>query len=565
MTPRSSLRPASRNARLSLSVATAVTAALAPVGVANLDTIAAAPATAVTAFRGSNGHTGAFAVIGPQSFALKYSVTADDDVNASVAVGADGTTYMASKDGVVRAISPSGVELWKSALGVATVGAPVLTPNGEQLLIGDQKGRVKAWNAHTGDGAWITPRYGQVLGAVAVGAEGRIWFASTDQRLISLDPDGALHWTVNMPADGIGSPAIGPDNSIYVATADQRLRKYSADGDPILATDLPYAPSTPPVVSGNSLITLGVNTEVIRVDGTNGAIVWRNSLGVRIRSMPAVGPDGVTYVGADDGRVVAIGADGATIWTAHTGGIILSSPAIDSTGTIYIGSGDAILYAFDRTGARIASYRAFDAIDSPITIGPDGTVFAGSRDNRLYALRDNSRRFASSPADRVGGDLLRDASTGKVYAMIDGTRRWIPDPITLGRLGLGSRLPSTVSASDLAKTPIGPDLPALTEGAVIRSTTGAVYRIVDAQRSWVPDGDPTAVDAPDQVIRTITISLPNGAAIKGTDDRVYVVEDGFRRWAQSAEALRTRGIEWSGVHLVTDAYRDAIPLGVPIP
>ena len=565
MTTSSSPQSAYRKALRSLTAATAVTAAFAPVGIAHLDTVAASPASSVTAFRGSAGHTGAFAVAGPQSFVLKYSVTADDDVNASVAVGADGTMYMASKDGVVRAISASGVEVWRSSLGTATVSAPVLTPNGERLIIGDQKGRVKAWNASTGDGAWITPRYGQVSSAVAIGAEDRIWFTSTDQRLISLNSDGTLHWTVTMPADGIGSPAIGPDNSIYVGTADQRVRKFSSDGDPLFATDLPYAPTTPPVVTANSMVTLGVNSEVIRIDGTNGAIVWRNSLGVRIRSIPAVGPDGVTYVGADDGRVVAIGNDGATVWTAHTGGTVLSSPAIDSTGTIYVGSGDAILYAFDRTGARIASYRAFDAIDSPITLGPDGTLYAGSRDNRLYALRDNSRRFTSSPADRVGGDLVRDASSGKVYAMIDGSRRWIPDPITLGRLGLGSRLPNTVSASDIAKIPLGADLPPLTDGAVIRSSTGAVYRIVDGQRTWVPEGDANAVDAPDQVIRTVSIALANGAAFKGSDDRVYVVENGSRRWAQSADALRARGVSWAAVHLVTDDYRDSLPLGVPLP
>jgi outer membrane protein assembly factor BamB len=552
-------------ARLPLSVAVAVTAAFAPVGVAFPETISPLPSAVSTAFRGSSGHAGAFPAVGPRSLGLKYSVTTDADVNAAVVIGPDGVAYMASRDGVVRALSSAGVELWKSALGTDTVGAPVLTSTGDQIIIGDQKGRVKAFNAKTGDGAWVTPRYGQVLGAVTVGAEGRVWFTSTERRLIALDSDGELHRIVSMPADAIGSPALGPDNSLYVATSDQHLRKFSPDGDQLLAVELPYNASTAPVVSGASIVTIGVNTEIVRIDGSNGAILWRKSLGVRIRSMPAVGSDNVTYVGADDGRVVAIGADGTTLWTAQTGGAVLSAPAIDASGTVYVGSGDAILYAFDRTGARIGSFRAFDAIDSPITIGSDGTVFAGSRDNRLYALGDNSRRFASSPADRIGGDLIRDASTGKVYAMVDGTRRWIPDPITLGRLGLGSRVPTTLPSADLAKISEGPNLPPLTDGSIIRSSTGAVYRIIDGQRSWVADGDPSAVDAPDQLIRTVTMSSLNGAAIKGTDDRVYIVEDGFRRWAQSSGSLQLRNIAWSGVHLVTDTFRDSLPLGVPIP
>jgi len=558
-------RQIASRARTPLSIAAAVTAALAPIGVASLDVNAPTISTSITGFRGNGGHTGAFAVTGPQSLVLKYSVTADDDVNAAVAIGPDGIAYMASKDGVVRALSASGVELWKSTLQTPTVSAPVLTPNGDQVIIGDQRGRVKAFNAKTGDGLWVTPRYGQVLGAVTIGAEGRVWFTSTDQRLIGLDPDGSLHRLVTMPADAIGSPAVGPDNSLYVATSDQRLRKFSPDGDQIFATELPYAPSTAPVVNGASAVTVGVNTEVIRIDGSNGAVVWRKSLGARIRSMPAVSDHDVTYVGADDGRVVAIGRDGNTIWTAQTGGVVLSAPAVDATGNVYVGSGDAILYGFDRTGARIGTYRAFDAIDSPVTIGPDGTLFVGSRDNRLYAIRDNAKRFASSPADRIGGDLVRDATTGKVYAMIDGRRRWIPDAVTLGRLGLGSRIPITVTPAELTKISEGPSLPSLTEGSIIRSSTGAVYRISDGQRTWLVDGDPTAADAPDQVIRTVAMTPTNGAAIKGLDDRVYVIEDGFRRWAQSAEALRARNITWADVHLVNDALRDSLPVGVPIP
>lgn|GEM_PF-1158964 len=554
-----------RYSRVSLAIAAAVLSALAPAKAASLDTVALQGTGTVTAFRGSSGHTGAFSPTGPQSFALKFSVTADDDVNAGVAVGSNGTAYMVSKDGVVRAIAGSGAEVWKSAMGAATVGSPVLTRDSELLVIGDQQGRVKAWHAHTGEGAWVTPRNGQVLGAVAITENDRIWFLATDKRLFALNRDGSRHATVVMPDDGIGSPAIGPDGSVYVATMDRRLRKFSSDGDPMYATELPYVATSAPVVGPGSAVTISVATEVIRIDGSNGAIAWRKSLGVRIRSMPAVGPDGVTFVGADDGRVVAIDTQGATVWTVQTGGMVLSSPALDALGNVYVGSGDAILYALDKSGRRVDTFRAFDAIDSPITVGPDGTVFAGSRDNRLYAIRDNSRRFASSPVDRVGGDLVRDGATGKVYAMIDGTRRWIPDPVTFSRLGLDSRLPLTVSSSDLSKVPSGADLPALTDGATIRSSTGATYRIADGQRAWVPEGDATAVDAPDQVVRTVPLRTSNGIAIKGSDDRVYFVEDGVRRWAQSPAALQARGISWSAVHLVTDGVRDALALGAPIP
>ena len=76
-----------------------------------------------------------------------------------------------------------------------------------------------------------------------------------------------------------------------------------------------------------------------------------------------------------------------------------------------------------------------------LPLGADGTVYAGSKDNRLYALRDNVRSVAPSAADRISGEVVRDPGSGRVFVIVDGQRRFIPDPETQQLLGLTTPLP----------------------------------------------------------------------------------------------------------------------------
>ena len=96
--------------------------------------------TAVLGYRGSSQHSGQYAVAGPQSLKVDWYVAGVDDVNAPVAIRADGTIYTVSTDGVLRALSSSGTELWTSQLGTRSYGSPVLTREGDLVLVGDQKG-----------------------------------------------------------------------------------------------------------------------------------------------------------------------------------------------------------------------------------------------------------------------------------------------------------------------------------------------------------------------------------------------------------------------------------------
>ena len=208
-----------------------------------------------------------------------------------------------------------------------------------------------------------------------------------------------------------------------------------------------------------------------------------------------------------------------------------------------------------------------------MALGSDGTVFVGARDNRLYALKDNIRPFVQAPADRLSGDLVRDPSTGKVYVIVDGQRRYIPDPGTQLLLGLAGPLPTNLNASELARFPEGPALPSLGEGSVLRSSNGVVYAIRNGQRAWIHNLDEFAagnyrweavVAVEDRIVRTIPLALESGMLLRGAGDRVYLYDGSQRQWITTADAFAARGYTWSQVHFVSDATLQAIPEGAQL-
>jgi len=73
-----------------------------------------------------------------------------------------------------------------------------------------------AWAAG-GDVKWRVPLDGQyVLRPPAVGPDGNIAVASSDGRVYSVTPDGAVRWV--RPGAGDGGPSIGADGTVYVAS-----------------------------------------------------------------------------------------------------------------------------------------------------------------------------------------------------------------------------------------------------------------------------------------------------------------------------------------------------------
>ena len=514
----------------------------------------------------------AHAAVGPRQLSLAWYARTAGDVEGRPAVAADGSVYVAGTDGTIYGLAADGGLRWSIGAGAAVTGSVALGPEG-RLYVGDARGRFRA--IHSGDGSilWTLDGFASISSDPVV-HDGRVYFGTDAGDLIALEPDGRERFRLRAEAGITGPAAFGPEGDVLYTSHDGKLRRATAGGDGIWTAALDG-----PIVGGAALspdgatVYVGAGQSLVAVARDSGAVRWRFGMGADVLATPAVAPDGMVYIGADNGRFVAVSPAGPAVWQAQAGGGIRSSAAVSDEGSVYFGAGDAIVYAYDSQGNRLSTYRALDSVHGDAVLGADGTVFVGSRDNRLSAFRESARRFSESPADRLGGDLVRDPGSGRVYVIVAGRRRHIPDPATQLLLGLAGPLPMTLTATEANRYPEGPALPALREGSLVRAANGPLYVIRSGRRVWVSSLAAfqaagyrweDVLDLEDVVIRSIALQTEDGMLLKGGGERVYVLEGGQRRWVSTAAAFATRGFAWSNVHFVSDSLLGAIPEGASI-
>jgi outer membrane protein assembly factor BamB len=236
------------------------------------------------------------------------------------AIGADGTIYVGTVDGVLYAISPGGAFKWSYAAGNDR-SSPAVGPDGT-IYIGAQSGYLYAVNPN-GSFKWSKPT-GIADSSPAIGADGTIYVGGGPY-LYAFKPDGTQKWRYlagNVSGGMVySSPAIGPDGTIYVGCYN--IYFYTSD---LCAVD----------PAGNEK--------------------WKYATGGTFYSSPAIGADGTIYVGSQDHHLYAIKADGALRWVYPTAGSIsYSSPAIGPDGTVYVGDSDGWVYAINSSSKGLAA------------------------------------------------------------------------------------------------------------------------------------------------------------------------------------------------------------------
>lgn len=534
----------------------------------------AAPAGAAPepwpAFLGNARHTGLATVSGPRLLTLAWHTNTSDNVDTSPVIAGDGTVYLSSTGGTVQARFTDGGEKWSFNAGARLYASPVLGLDGE-VLIGDTRGRFRALDPDDGEVRWTVGNLGSIRATAAVSDDGTVFVGTEGGQLLALDSRaaGKEKYRVAARAGIVAAPAIAASGDVYWAALDGELRRMSSRGDIIWSVALDGQILSSPSIGDDGTVYVGAGTSILALSPDNGVVKWRVGPGAGVPTTPVIGPDGTVYAGAENGRLIAVAPSGTVRWEYQTGAPILGSAAVGADGTVYVGSGDATVYALAPTGQRLSTYRALDAVYGSISIGPNGVVYAGSRDNRLYALRDDVRSFSPSPGDRLGGDVVRDPGTGRVFVIVDGQRRYIPDPTTQLLLGLTTPLPRTLNSAELARYPEGAALPALAEGSLISAANGPIYAIRNGQRVWVRSLAEfveqgyrwDAVQAVEErVLRSLGLSLQEGMFLKGTGERVYLYTGGQRRWLATGQALAARG-DWSQVHFVSEATLRQLPEG----
>jgi hypothetical protein len=236
---------------------------------------------------------------------------------AAPAIGGDGTVYFKQTEGVLRALSPAGTELW-------------------------------SYTVSGGQGSY---------GGPAVGPDGTIYFPANDGAIHALNPTGSLRWKYQPQLSGGGddtseiytSPALDADGNLYASTLSGTVFSLTPSGSERWVFHTPESGE-----NVSSSISLGDGRAyfasyagyLYALNQSDGTQVWRSSIEAQARSSsPAIAADGSIVVGSYSNKLFHFNSSGELIRTWSAGNWFRSSPTL-ANGRVYVGNGDGKLYTF---------------------------------------------------------------------------------------------------------------------------------------------------------------------------------------------------------------------------
>jgi outer membrane protein assembly factor BamB len=250
---------------------------------------------------------------------------------------------------------------------------------------------------------------GEITGAPLVDLpRNQVYFATRANTLHAVNATtGAGLWSISLTAGisllaGVeGALAQGPDGILYAATTQGRLVAVNpAAGIPLASRRLwsrdlgGAAVATPAIGKGSPyMIYVGTQSNELVAVRSNNAVVWRAPTGVPwwqngdVNASAALSPDGSTvYFGGEHQKLHAVdAATGAERWSFPVTGAIRGGPIVDRAGTVYVATTQGRLYAL-RPGAGISnaarpyftSNLGFEVIDS-LAMSQDGDLLVTAR------------------------------------------------------------------------------------------------------------------------------------------------------------------------------------------
>jgi len=264
---------------------------------------------------------------------VKSRVDVGGEVNATGALGADGTAYFQTADSIV-ALRSDGTTLWTFPSGGGSA-APVVGTDGTVYVV-NQDGMVYALNPGDSTPKWS---YNLIYGAVQAPAidpsRNRLYAVNDVGSLQTIDlTTGLGSWSYSAGEDASG-PVVGPDGSVFIGGGG-KLTKLNPDFDTVWTFSPPFTfggmVSTPAVTDAGYVYVLVVpaqkgldlqeDVDTLYAVNPDGTRRWACGLGEAVTeaafqlSAPKVGATGLIYVG--DGTqcwcVVGVSAPAQSAW-----------------------------------------------------------------------------------------------------------------------------------------------------------------------------------------------------------------------------------------------------------
>jgi outer membrane protein assembly factor BamB len=330
-------------------------------------------------------HTGRVNARGPhRAPTIRWRFRVKRRVYANPIATEDRTVLFAGVDGMVHAVSATGVELWARYLDGSVFATPAhgfgvtVFGHGNAYTALDSRGNIR-WNRVTVETADAPPL---LVGSTAFIAVRGV--SAVDVR------DGAVRWDTNGPRMLAAPSLTHAATSLVVGDVEGNVRWLDATtGRELRMFETHSQIDSSPLVLEDDSVVVGSEDGHVRKLSSTGTLVWNTALGGEIHSTPALGRDGSVLVTSDDYRLYAVDpATGTQRWSVRTGNVVRSSPMVDRDGWIFFGSEDDNVYAVDPSGHIAWTLMLGADIDSSPLLLSDGEMYIGCDDAALYSLRE---------------------------------------------------------------------------------------------------------------------------------------------------------------------------------
>ncbi len=327
---------------------------------------------------------------------------------------ADGKVFVASRDGVVKALDDSGKTLWQTRIGSA--------------------------------GGWFGEGVSAKLaGGLTVGAN-KVFVGTEDGRILGLNVDsGAIEFDTTVVGEIIAKPQID-SGMVFVNTTAGRLFALNLEtGEEVWMHESDVPPlslrgiSTPTVTNGGVLV--GTPTGKLQVNiMDSGLVAWEATVTtpsgateleriIDVDSQPIIAPTGIVYIVSFNGSLAAVELrSGRVVWQRE----YASYRNLALAGTrLVVTTVNGSVFALDsRNGVEMWSQSGLKGRNLTAPVIHKGQVIVGDKFGVVHSIdlnegtltgramlnNDEDARFYA-PAVIAGEQIVLQNAQGNVYAL----------------------------------------------------------------------------------------------------------------------------------------------------
>lgn len=296
-----------------------------------------------------------------------------------------GKVFVASRDGIVKALDPeNGKLLWEAEVEEDVIPrlSGGITAGYSQIFIGSENGEVFAFDAESGELNWQVEVNGEVLTSPAT--DGNMVIVHTNNGvLIALDQaTGETKWTIstevpNLTLRGNSTP-VPASGGVFWGTANGRLAAAIVErgqliwqqpiGMPQGATEIDRLVDVDaaPLILGGSLYIVGYNGQLTAIDLRSGEPAWKRNYS----SSTDLASDGSRlFVVTEKDHLVAVDArSGTELWTNDKLEYRLLTAPVLIEGYVVVGDSEGYLYWIDRSSGEFVSMQEVNS--TGFAVGP---------------------------------------------------------------------------------------------------------------------------------------------------------------------------------------------------